>query len=112
MTAISRIDRQIIFCVVDFTLFLLQIWQMFAEMNQSLRPLYDGVMDNKKHWQELAEVHEHEDSEPVQRNRSPEQNGLPQKSDSKEHKRKEPEVQFEKKVKIVEPKKTKVCVLL
>lgn len=58
MTAISRIDRQIIFCVVDFTLFLLQIWQMFAEMNQSLRPLYDGVMDNKKHWQELADDHE------------------------------------------------------
>uniref|UniRef100_K1QIC6 Phosphodiesterase n=1 Tax=Magallana gigas TaxID=29159 RepID=K1QIC6_MAGGI len=108
----------------------LPIYKMFAEMNQSLRPLYDGVMDNKKHWQELAEVHERkttgkinddlinhniypdEDSEPVQRNRSPEQNGLPQKSDSKEHKRKEPEVQFEKKVKIVEPKKTKVCVLL
>lgn len=36
----------------------LPIYKMFAEMNQNLRPLYDGVLDNKKHWQELAEKHE------------------------------------------------------
>lgn len=31
---------------------------MFAEMNQKLSPLYDGVLDNKKHWQQLADIHE------------------------------------------------------
>ncbi|XP_061185841.1 cGMP-specific 3',5'-cyclic phosphodiesterase-like isoform X5 [Saccostrea echinata] len=36
----------------------LPIYKMFAEMNQNLRPLYDGVLDNKKHWQELADKHE------------------------------------------------------
>ncbi|XP_062580014.1 cGMP-specific 3',5'-cyclic phosphodiesterase-like isoform X3 [Saccostrea cucullata] len=98
----------------------LPIYKMFAEMNQNLRPLYDGVLDNKKHWQELAEKHESKTSRkknddetpPEQESHSPEQNGISQKPDIAEQKRKEHDMQCEKKVHMQDPKKTKICVLL
>ncbi|XP_062580009.1 cGMP-specific 3',5'-cyclic phosphodiesterase-like isoform X2 [Saccostrea cucullata] len=90
----------------------LPIYKMFAEMNQNLRPLYDGVLDNKKHWQELAEKHENDETPPEQESHSPEQNGISQKPDIAEQKRKEHDMQCEKKVHMQDPKKTKICVLL
>ncbi|XP_061185822.1 cGMP-specific 3',5'-cyclic phosphodiesterase-like isoform X2 [Saccostrea echinata] len=90
----------------------LPIYKMFAEMNQNLRPLYDGVLDNKKHWQELADKHENDETPPEQQSHSPEQNGISQKPDITEQKRKEHDMQCEEKVSIQESKKTKICVLL
>ncbi|XP_022339829.1 cGMP-specific 3',5'-cyclic phosphodiesterase-like isoform X2 [Crassostrea virginica] len=91
----------------------LPIYKMFAEMNQKLSPLYDGVLDNKKHWQQLADIHEHEETEPVQSSPTPEQNGISQKPDSKELKRKDLDGQCEKKgSKVTNSKKTQFCILL
>ncbi|XP_056005407.1 cGMP-specific 3',5'-cyclic phosphodiesterase-like isoform X2 [Ostrea edulis] len=98
----------------------LPIYKMFAEMNQSLRPLYDGVLDNKKHWQELADIRERkttgklndEETEPDRRSHSPEQNGITQKPDNTEQKRKERNVQFEEEDDIKDSKRTKFCILL